>query len=385
MLLGVRLSYASYSRLTLLTKTEGHDAVIQTLLDVGTEISPLDDEGFTPLALACMKGHLKSVKVLLSHGADAELPAIARNSRRSLHFAAEEGYPHLVRALLESGVSEDPVTKPGKETPLHLAVGKSDRLEVVKTLLEYEVNVNKRRLDGASALHIAVRSGDLDVAEALLRAGADFTAVDSKNQSPLHVAAKWCAIATAAEMVDLLVKRGADVNQLDENQLNNTYLLSAIAKNRLDDVKFLLDKGVNPSTANSDGWSTLHVAARNAEAEVLKVLLTWDADVSKVDQNGCSPLFQAAALGSTEKLKLLLEYGCDPNLPDKFGRLPCDVAHWPEVRVLLSPAAYNPEPEAVCALFSHVRHNIWPEWRCYVDTCRRQLSDEVFYRKYPLT
>ena len=55
-------------------------------------------KGWTPLLVACSRGHLEVVCELLRHGADIELPSTA--GWRPLMVAASEGHPEIVRALL---------------------------------------------------------------------------------------------------------------------------------------------------------------------------------------------------------------------------------------------------------------------------------------------
>jgi len=94
--------------------------------------------------------------------------------------------------------------------------GKSKPLEV---LLERHPNlpkaVEKRRPhvkptsdDFSSLLHYAVRSGDRDTVEMLIRKGLNINATRCDGWTPLHEAAKEGDV----KMVKLLIERGADVN-----------------------------------------------------------------------------------------------------------------------------------------------------------------------------
>ena len=70
-----------------------------------------------------------------------------------LHRAAQVGNARAVEALLKAGSTVDPVTQ-WKETPLHMAV-RTNRLPVVKQLVEQGASLSKQTIGGDDALAIA--------------------------------------------------------------------------------------------------------------------------------------------------------------------------------------------------------------------------------------
>src|SRR5688500_19609126 len=59
----------------------------------------------------------------------------------------------------------------------------------VRALLQQKADVNGRQIDGTTALHWAVRGDDLEMADLLMRAGANVSAANREGVRPLQLAA----------------------------------------------------------------------------------------------------------------------------------------------------------------------------------------------------
>ncbi|KAJ5950216.1 uncharacterized protein N7479_008629 [Penicillium vulpinum] len=93
------------------------------------------------------------------------------------------------------------------KTALHISVERGN-LGIVRLLLLYGVEVNRRDKLGRTALHYAACGAHIEIATELLIAGADPEARDNEGRSPLHAAAD----AECEPMIRLLVREGADLN-----------------------------------------------------------------------------------------------------------------------------------------------------------------------------
>lgn len=155
--------------------------------------------------------------------------------------------------------------------------------------------------EGQSALYCAALSGNIDVAKALLEAGAKL-AGRKGNGSALHAAAE----AGDVEMVRLMLKAGGDrlLDRFDEMQ--RTPLMCAVEAGSL---------------------------------EVARELLGAGADVNARDDSGPgnTALRIAAGEGTLEMVKLLMAAGADPLIPGRLTLTPLDRArerHTPEGRLI---------------------------------------------------
>ena len=122
--------------------------------------------------------------------------------------------------------------------------------------------------DGFTALSLAVFFGHAETVNALLAAGAPVNAAsrETMKMSPL-------ASAMAAERNDIartLIDHGADVNAKAENDL--TPLHTAAARGNLDSAKLLLDHGADINATTKDGKTPIAYAQERNHPEMVDFL-----------------------------------------------------------------------------------------------------------------
>ena len=156
-------------------------------------------------------------------------------------------------------------------------------LDAVRFLLDHGADVNARRDDLWTPLHLAVNIGELSVAQILLERQADINLRNDAGQVPLHL---LCTPETSQkdnspDIAKLLLERGADVNERDEK--NATPLHLASYNQRLKVVRVLLDHGANADAKNDKGKTPLQLALGGESQEdgvgVALVLLEHCAQV----------------------------------------------------------------------------------------------------------
>jgi len=151
---------------------------VKTILEAGALLL-CDDDGFTPLHLAAMRGHEKVSDLIIAHLISKGRPDVvdvkSKKGRTALHTAAALNHPAIVSSLLAAGAQIDAVDNFGL-TPLCAAASRG-HVKVAEDLLAKGAGVEK---EGASPLFMAAQDGHLEMVKFLFDRGAK---LNSKNGS----------------------------------------------------------------------------------------------------------------------------------------------------------------------------------------------------------
>ncbi|GMF16318.1 unnamed protein product [Phytophthora fragariaefolia] len=142
------------------------------------------NHGQTGLHLAVKSGKVPLVKVILEQYKPLEdiINIEDDKGNTALHFAATKT-PAMVHLLLESGASAN-VKNSRKFTPLIISVitSKDDSVIIPRMLLKFGANPNDMH-DSQTVIHTAIGTGRLNIAGALVRAGAKMDVEDAEGKS----------------------------------------------------------------------------------------------------------------------------------------------------------------------------------------------------------
>ncbi|MEO2194634.1 MAG: ankyrin repeat domain-containing protein, partial [bacterium] len=90
-------------------------------------------------------------------------------------------------------------------------------------------------------------------------------------------------------------------------------LIDAVTGGDRQQIRTLLDQGVDVNAPQGDGATALHWAAHLNDGETVGALLEAGATVDAVNDLGVAPLLIAAANGETAIAQMLLQAGADPD------------------------------------------------------------------------
>jgi ankyrin repeat protein len=341
--------------------TNGNGAMVARLLAAGADANTALPGGETALMTAARSGSVEAVRALLSKGADVK----ARESKygqTALHWAAAEGHADVIGELVKAGAVVEDRLDSGY-TPLLFAV-REGRIEAVKALLQAGAEVNdttpvggrrtapaKSPRPGTSALILATLNAHYELGRVLLDAGANPNA-DGPGYTALHAvtwvrkpglgdndpAPEGSGELTSLEFVKALVAKGADINARMSKKI-----------------------GVGLTGLNTAGGTAFFLAARTADAELMRLLARLGADTKLGNVDGSTPLMAAAGLGTRspgedagteaevmEAIAVALELGNDINAVDQNGE------------TAMHGAAYKNLPGAVRLLAKRgAKREIW--------------------------
>ena len=144
---------------------------VEAALTAGADVNVRDGLGNTPLIAAAYAGNPDVSRLLLRHGANVHVSNPGHDT--PLCAAARAGALALARDLLFAGA--DPNAQGDANcTPLfHCANSETvDAPNIVAELIRAGADVNRVNGEGTTALDAALSSGNLRVAQVLIRAGA---------------------------------------------------------------------------------------------------------------------------------------------------------------------------------------------------------------------
>lgn len=271
----------------------GKSGLLRTLR-TNLDLNDRDKNQRTPLHLAAWSGVLEAVNTLLDLGSDVTLQD--EYGATAMHVAVFRKQWEVTRRLLVASPSlVDVQTKEG-ETVLHF-MAKEDAPEVLRLMLKATKLVNQQDVQGRTALHVCAQHGNASAVRLLLEAGIDPQMTDKYLDTPLHYAAERGDLET----IRLLLDGGANSDPKDAYGL--TPLQLASGQDRPEAVRQLALRGADVNHRDSDGESALHLAAREGHTRAVAALVALGADVSAKSTDGAT----AEDLARTKGLKDVVE------------------------------------------------------------------------------
>lgn len=368
------------------------------LVAAGADVKAANRYGETPLSLAAANGNGALVELFLKAGADAN--AALPGGETMLMLAARAGKVEAVRALMKAGANVNAREAKSGQTALMWAAAEGNG-EAVGALLAAGADLNARLDSGFTAFLFAVREGHIGVVRTLLKAGADVNdtvkigAYTGKKfgqvrGGPRAGTSALCVAVTNAhyELASVLLDAGANPNAAEPG-IGALHLITSVRKPGLGDndpapdgsgnmtsiefVRKMAAKGadlnlrmtrrvsIGMTGINTLGATPFFMAARTADAELMRVLAELGADPKINNADNATPLMAAAGLGTRspgedagteeevlEALQVALDLGLDINAVDNNGE------------TAMHGAAYKNSPKAVEFLAAKgAKREIW--------------------------
>ena len=206
-----------------LAAEKDHLSIVKSLIkDKKADLNVKDNDGNTPLHLAVEKHHLDTVKCLIE-AKKADLNVQDNDGNSPLHLAALNGHLHTVKYFIEEK-GADPLARNNHDSVLHNAVSSNNKDVIVLILdkikdkliqdsqLVYQ-HINAPDAEGDTPLMWAAETGKVDAVRILLEYGVDINAKNTDGETALH----WAVKGGYQGVVQLLLDKQADPNIKDKD------------------------------------------------------------------------------------------------------------------------------------------------------------------------
>ncbi len=215
------------------------------------------------------------------------------------------------------------------QSPLHFAFANSKDLKEIEGLLKRITDkeaINARYRKGNTLLHFLMKKGgSLENIQLLLKAGANVSQVNDEDQSPLHLLSK----TVDSLIIQALKKKGADVNHKDkESKTPLDYYLAAQGVN-VATIKALMPVDTKPEQFHEQGQSPLSPISENTLSDNAQALQDREAGVQHRDQLSNIPLPDAVVRKDEHVIDILHEADSNPEQLDEQDQLPLPLIQAP--------------------------------------------------------
>ncbi|KAG7316460.1 hypothetical protein KOW79_020001 [Hemibagrus wyckioides] len=166
-------------------------AVVKALVVNGACLELQDQDGNTPLHVACEHGRFECANEMIRQASPSMLtPVFETQNWRGLtclHVATLHKHHRIMKLLMRKGVDLNLQEGTSGKTALHMAVELHD-VDAVTLLLTKGANVDAAMLNGCTALHLAVGRQDAAITSHLCQAGADKMIRNIEDETALDLA-----------------------------------------------------------------------------------------------------------------------------------------------------------------------------------------------------
>ncbi|XP_057317964.1 ankyrin-3-like [Microplitis mediator] len=278
--------------------------IIELLVKNKANVNLKNEESI--LKVAVEKDDFKWMRMLVDAGVDVDSGAI-------LEQAIEENNYEIVEYVISNGAEINNAYDYGecRMTPLEHAV-KRGYQQIVKLLIEYNVDVNHRSFLEPGCLITAIKNDNFEIFQLLLDAGADIH-IFYNGKSLIFMAVD----KNSYEITKHLINHGADVNTCfrDKTLLyravenENERIVELLINNKVDVNKIIKDKYLLNSFPTA-----LYKAVEIGNLNIVKILINApNIDVDLSGRLNDLPLHEAIRKNNYEITKCLIEHGANIN------------------------------------------------------------------------
>ncbi len=291
--------------------------LISFIIDLGCDINPLNNDQWTPLAIAASYNKSESVSVLLKAKADSNIPNFQK--RTPLMWATQFGHIEIVKKLIENGSTID-VTDTNGMSPLLDSI-EFKRWDITELLLISGANPNlTNRMDKHNPLSLAETTGNNQIIDILKSNGAFF---HSKSFVPPDTVRKKILNGNKKNIEEQNTLKYKSMEETafkekcstcSKKELNEL-LLEVSESGSLIIIKEILDHGVNIEVKDKElGSTTLMNAAYHGHKDIVDLLIKQGANLNAISKDGNTALTWSIIEGHSDIVAILLKNAADSEI-----------------------------------------------------------------------
>ena len=267
LLLLVILALFILSTLLLLIRPKDKDSRLKFADGAGDSKSKSDiDKTHVSVHEACKTGNIKELNQWLSLSTD--LNKKDEDGYAPLHYACENGHQDVVQKLLENKAKVNLLTNATMLSPMAcLVIGKLDNkltepefIKIIGTLRKAGGDINPTTEDAVPPIKAVIARGNMELLDFFMSLHVHIFVEDSDKRSMLHHAA-LNPNENSLAIMEFLVERGLEINSQDSD--GNTPLHLALSPFQQEVVKYLINSGANEEIKNWKGISPQTMVQQN--------------------------------------------------------------------------------------------------------------------------
>ena len=252
---------------------------VKSLISAGVDIKYTDSNGYDALIYAACgcdslggKHLLEIFQVLIDN--NVPLSGVSKYNESALRVLSRTGKFDAVKFLLDAGSDSSVLSW----TPLIQATAIGSAEDVIQ-ILKMEPSLEEVDCWSRTAWLVAILRGDLEIAKAILDAGANTDACGHCSVPPIF----YAIIGDHPQMLKWLIDLGKDIEQTDSFEA--TAVIEAVEYNNIECLKILIAAGANIHVDNNGT-----ALSQTTSKDVITTLLKAGADPAEISNGGIRAL-----------------------------------------------------------------------------------------------
>lgn len=311
-------------------------------LDKSTDVSMLytDNDGNTPLLLACYFGHSEIVAKLLEKYPNIDPNISNKDGETAITLAIKKRgfwktiktllhYGHIIPAARIEGLKQYAIehgyVQTGKILSSYCAdqavINTSMTDDYIRYLFE-ECNSKGAKIDAQSYLSVCLEKKMTDIITVLLSDPKYNNSVDVT----ISMMMDWCLpdipdspqTSKYIELCDMVLKFKPELLYMC-NADGESLLFKSAERGSLPHVKYFISKGLAIDHPNNLGNSPLWIACAKRYPCIITELLQNGANVNMQNLKGNPPMYNICQKGPSKIIDILLSYGADITMSNNNG------------------------------------------------------------------